>query len=95
MGFPPDPPQQLSEGDSMTITRAEAYKQYREQKRAHERSLSVNGVFWYEAAVPRRWHRCYAHTSGIVSFKLVERCACGAIRYEGSRWMEKNARRKK
>ena len=78
----------------MSITRAQAYSKYREQRREYERSMSVDGVFWFEAEVPRRWHRCYAHTSGIVGFKMVERCACGAIRYDGSRWMEKNARRK-
>lgn len=78
----------------MTITRAQAYREHRDERRASERALSVDGVFWYEAKMPRHWHRCYAHTSGVVGFKMVERCACGAIRYDGSHWMEKNARRK-
>lgn len=78
----------------MKITRAQAYREHREERRASERAMSIDGVYWHEAKMPSRWHRCYAHTSGIVSFKMVERCACGAIRYDGSRWMEKNARRK-
>jgi len=78
----------------MSETMAQAYKRNREQRRASERALSVHGVFWHEAKIPSRFHRCYAHTSGIAGFKIVERCACGAIRFDGSGWMEKNARRK-
>lgn len=72
----------------------EAVKMRREQRRSSEQALSVGGVLWYEAKVPRRFHRCYAHMTGLASFKMVERCACGAIRIDGDRWMEKNARRK-
>lgn len=78
----------------MNGTMYEAVKARREQRRASERALSVDGVLWYEAKVPRRFHRCYAHTTGVVSFKMVERCACGAIRIDGGRWMDKNTRRK-
>ena len=78
----------------MSETRTEAYKRRRDERRASERALSVDGVYWYEAKMPRRFHRCYAHTTGVVGLNLVERCACGAIRYSGSGWMEKNSRRK-
>ena len=74
----------------MNGTRAEAYKRQREA----ERALSVDGVMWFEAKIPHWLHRCYAHTSGVVSLKRVERCACGAIRYEGSLWLDRNSRRK-
>lgn len=55
----------------------------------------ANGVRWYEAPVPRRWHRCWTQTSGWHGLTLVKRCPCGAIRVAGQRrWSERNSRRK-
>jgi hypothetical protein len=50
-----------------------------------------DGVPWFEAKVPRRWHRCWAQTSSRVDG--VDRCACGAMRIDGSPWMERNSSR--
>lgn len=55
-----------------------------------------NGVWWYDAPLPRRWHRCKPWSTGSTqSFALVERCACGAIRLNGESrpWMDRNSRR--
>ena len=55
----------------------------------------LNGVPWFEAPTPRRWHRCRAQTIGWLGFEQVERCACGAIRGGGYRtWLERNSSRK-
>lgn len=59
----------------------------------------LNGVDWCEAPRPRRWHRCKPQTRGcFVRFQceVVERCACGATRFDGrGPWMERNSRRKR
>jgi hypothetical protein len=54
------------------------------------------GVAWYDAPVPRRWHRCIPQTLAVHGGRLVERCACGGIRIDGPRgpWMERNSRRR-
>jgi hypothetical protein len=52
----------------------------------------VGGVAWYQAPIPRKWHRCRAQTRGWVRLYGVERCACGAIRLNGRVWMERNTR---
>jgi hypothetical protein len=51
---------------------------------------------WYNAPLPWRWHRCRPHSSGIVSGRLAERCACGGIRLGGPPrpWLERNQRRR-
>lgn len=55
----------------------------------------VDGIPWHDAPVPPRLHRCKPQTKGWVNFfTQVDRCACGAIRMDGGRWMERNARRK-
>jgi hypothetical protein len=46
----------------------------------------VDGLPWWKTRAPLPWHRHYAHTvgsvgsSGVVAFRQVQRCACGAIR---------------
>lgn len=57
----------------------------------------LDGVPWWEASVPRRWHRCRVQSRGHISLSdYVERCACGAIRRGGDRpWLNKNERGKK
>lgn len=52
------------------------------------------GVRWHEAPLPRRWHRCWAQTTGWYGVTRVERCACGGIRLDGRRWSDRNASRK-
>lgn len=49
---------------------------------------------WSTAPLPRRWHRCRPDTEGFVYGLFIERCACGALRVNGSYWMWKNDRRK-
>lgn len=76
-------------------TMFEAAKAKRDQALAEQRAQSVNGALWYEAKMPSRFHRCYAHTSGWVGLEEVQRCACGAIRNTRFRgWLERNSRRK-
>ena len=54
-----------------------------------------DGVWWNDAPVPPRWHRCWAQTTGFFEGRRVERCACGAIRYSGDGvgWTDRNSRR--
>jgi len=51
-------------------------------------------VPWWEAPIPRRLHRCSAQTTGWRNIlDLVERCACGGIRFDGhGRWLDRNSR---
>ena len=56
----------------------------------------LDGVPWHEAPQPRRFHRCWPQTQGWVNyFDRVRRCPCGAIKGDGTHWMEKNSRRSK
>jgi hypothetical protein len=54
------------------------------------------GVPWWEAKVPHRWHRCKPQTTGATSgLGLVQRCACGAIRFGADPfWLQRNSTRK-
>lgn len=55
----------------------------------------VHGIPWYEAPIPRRWHKCRPQTTGWVGyFTPVLRCACGAIKYDRDKWRNKNTRKK-
>lgn len=57
----------------------------------------LRGVAWWDAPIPRRWHRCTAQTRGTINyFEKVERCACGAFAYadESPRiWLDRNSRK--
>jgi hypothetical protein len=62
----------------------------------------TDGVWWDEAPLPRRWHRCKVQTTGVTErLEVVQRCACGAVRIYRSGetdrgpWMERNSRRKR
>lgn len=50
----------------------------------------LDGIPWYEAPRPRRWHRCKPQTRG----HSIARCACGAIWILGG-WVERNSRRRR
>lgn len=51
-----------------------------------------DGVPWWEAPRPRWWHRCKPQTIGYHN-GIVERCACGAIRFSGfGPWVNRNSR---
>lgn len=51
------------------------------------------GVAWHKAPEPRRWHRCVAQTRAVDG--SVERCACGAMRFDGiPGWGFRNERRR-
>ena len=54
----------------------------------------IDGVPWHEAKVPFWLHRCRAQTYGWMSFQYIERCACGALRYDRRVWIRKNDRLK-
>jgi hypothetical protein len=54
-----------------------------------------NHMWWHQAPLPRRWHRCTVWSSGPVRGRVVQRCACGGIRWLGeSTWIERNSRRR-
>jgi hypothetical protein len=56
--------------------------------------LHADGVPWWDAPLPRRWHRCRVQTQGWHDYiHLAERCACGAIRLERGEWQQRNERR--
>jgi hypothetical protein len=52
---------------------------------------------WWNAPLPRRWHRCRPHQTGALGDGTpVDRCACGGIRLGGPPhpWLERNSRRR-
>lgn len=55
-----------------------------------------DGTWWYDAKLPRRWHKCQPQTIGLIGgSSIVERCACGGVRYHGDTfWIERNNRRR-
>lgn len=58
-----------------------------------------DGVPWWEAKLPRRFHFCTAQSRGVTALaSYIERCACGAIRLgrpgHMPGWMQRNSRRK-
>lgn len=53
-----------------------------------------NGLWWHDAPIPSRWHRCRAWTAGwFAGHHHVERCACGATRLDWMTWTGRNSRR--
>ena len=55
----------------------------------------LNGIPWYNATIPHRFHRCKPQTKGWLNWLTrIQRCSCGAINM-GHGWAEKNSRRKK
>ena len=60
-----------------------------------------DGIPWYDAKRPHRWHRCRAQTRAVTVIgppsEITERCACGAIniQQDGERphWLKRNWRR--
>lgn len=55
--------------------------------------VNRDDVWWFQAPIPRRWHRCRPQTTGCVGLTLYERCPCGAGRLNGGPWLERNSRR--
>ncbi len=54
-----------------------------------------NDTWWHQAPIPRRWHRCQVWSSGPIRGRVIQRCACGGIRWEDeSEWLARNSRRK-
>lgn len=55
-----------------------------------------DGIWWHQAPLPRRWHRCKPWTSGEMFFEHFDRCACGSLRKggPGNPWSRKNTRRR-
>lgn len=56
---------------------------------------NLDGVGWWQRTNPPLWHRCRAHTIGIIDLRRVERCACGATRVGRSGWMFRNENRRR
>lgn len=69
--------------------------------------VHLNGIPWWDAPLPGKWHRCQAQTIQHITVVLsrwrlpterrtapFERCACGADRQEGHGWENKNSRRR-
>jgi hypothetical protein len=62
----------------------------------------LDGISWHEMPMPSRFHRCWAQTRGFmmnhVPLTMIERCPCGASRYETAgmpiTWIARNERRK-
>jgi hypothetical protein len=48
---------------------------------------------WWQAPLPKKWHRCKAWSIIIMPDASVERCACGGIRIDHRMWVERNQRR--
>lgn len=66
-----------------------------EYERTRADLLGTGGDRWWQAPLPRRWHRCRAWTMGRVDGALIMRCACGGFRFASERfWMDRNSRRK-
>jgi hypothetical protein len=54
----------------------------------------LDGLAWHDAPLPLTVHTCRPQTRAWMNwFIFVERCACGAIRYDRRRWENKNERR--
>lgn len=54
--------------------------------------VNRNNTWYFDAPLPRRWHRCSAWTVS----EDVSRCACGAVQmpsFQGD-WIERNSRRR-
>lgn len=55
----------------------------------------VGGVSWGDAPIPPWAHLCQPQTRGPVRDGFIERCACGAARFDGyGVWIERNQRRR-
>lgn len=55
----------------------------------------LGGIAWYYADVPRRLHRCRPQTRAWMDAELVERCACGSLRFDGhGPWIDRNSRKR-
>jgi len=72
-----------------------------ERRRRESPEWHRDGIAWYAAPVPGRWHRCkpwsvFISRHGMTGEPvLVERCACGAQRRDGEEyvWTDRNSRR--
>lgn len=60
----------------------------------HVKLHHKDGLGWWKAPIPKRFHRCRVQTYGYLNLTFIERCACGAMRMDGGRWMARNSRRK-
>lgn len=68
----------------------------REYSNGAEYLDNLNGVSWTDASVPRPLHRCKPQTRAFLLGDYVERCACGAVSFDGDGlWIERNSRKKR
>lgn len=53
----------------------------------------LDGVVWYDAPAPKRWHRCTPQSRAFLVGEHVEHCACGGLRFDGHGiWIDRNQR---
>lgn len=53
----------------------------------------LDGVDWFDAPPPPRWHKCVAQTRGWMLGGFIERCACGGARlHRPGPWLDRNER---
>lgn len=53
-----------------------------------------DGIPFYRATPPPRFHFCKAQTRGTIFGVFIERCACGATRRDIAFWFERNKDRR-
>jgi hypothetical protein len=56
-------------------------------------SESLAGIDWADAESPPWDHHCTPQTRGALGLSVIERCACGAARYNHGSWIERNSKR--
>lgn len=79
----------MTELDDAQVALAQGFVDAWRKARELDASMHRDGLAWYDAPLPRRWHRCFAQSS----LDGKHRCPCGAMD-AGSGWAFKNERRK-
>lgn len=57
----------------------------------------LDGVDWFRAPIPHRWHSCRPQSRGTNKYGYVERCACGGYNIRAADkpvWTYRNTRRR-
>jgi hypothetical protein len=55
-------------------------------------TMNRDGISWSDAPAPPRKHECRPQSSGSIGRGVIARCACGAMRFNGSAWRDRNRR---
>jgi hypothetical protein len=70
----------------------EAEELFDKYQKLNDPNYHKDGVAWYDAPIPPVEHECWVQSRGMVGSFVVDRCACGSIRYNGSPWENRNSR---